>query len=378
MFKFVGQRITPGYARLTAWFLVAFYVSLATIGLTLQVISGHTYAKINLPVLISVVVVITVWPVTGALIISRHSQHPIGWLLILGIMGAAFDMFSVGYVFYDMYIYSDSLPGLSFPLIFLVWSGFPFLATAVSLMILTFPTGQLPSPAWRKVAIATIIALLLYLPLEAMRPGPVDPSSNIFISNPLSVDNASWAVLEPLLWVASLFLALCNLAAVSSLILRWRRARAEERQQIKWLFLPAAYYCFTIPLIFIAIETGSNLLLNISIALGIPSIAILVIAVAFAIFKYRLYDVDIIINRTLVYGTLTACVAGLYMLVVGSASLLLQSNVQLAGLLITGLLTSVLYRPVRAFLQQRVDRLTYGRAGAPPAPSEEMRSIQEV
>jgi two-component system NarL family sensor kinase len=362
----VGDRMTPRTARWIAWAIVVIYFVLAAAGLTLQGIAHALYAQTSLPVLIFMVLLVGGWMVTGALIISRHPQYPVGWLLCAGLFFAAIDMFSAGYAAYDTYVFSGLLPGVVLALVWLklVVLG-PHGLVAFSLIILLFPDGRLPSPRWRKVAWTTVGALFLFLPLQAVEPGPIDPSFLQDRTNPLGVSPSLWAVLNLLRWMAFSILVLCYGAAFLSLIGRLRNAHDDVRQQIKWLVFPAGLYGIFLLLFIIGLAKADEAIQGLGIALGQLAIAGMVIAIAFAIFKYRLYDIDTIINRTLVYGTLTACVIGLYVLVVGALGTFFQAQGNLLiALLATGLV-AVLFQPLRDRLQRGVNRLLYGERDDP-------------
>ena len=155
----------PRTARFVAWSLVALFFALVTVGLTLQFLTNTSYTNIAFPVLFIYIPLIGIWPVVGALIISRQPRHPVGWLLSLGLLAAAFDMFFSGFVSYNIKVYAGTLPGMTIALLWLKWSGFPFATTAFTLMILLFPDGRPPSPFWRKVAWTAVGTLLFYLPV---------------------------------------------------------------------------------------------------------------------------------------------------------------------------------------------------------------------
>ncbi|MEJ2558401.1 MAG: histidine kinase [Anaerolineae bacterium] len=365
MVDFFGQIITPRIARWIAWFLVVAYVTLATVGLALQAITNTPYVNTALPVIIIMVILVGVWIVTGALIISRHPQHPVGWLLCAGLFSPAIDMFAAGYAAYDTYVFSGSLPGVDLALVWLKLVNLdPLGLVAFTLIVLLFPDGRFPSPGWRKV-VTTVGTLLLFLPLQALEPGSADPLFLPIRTNPLGVSASLWAFLKPLMWTASSILALCYGAAFVSLIVRLRNSRGDVRQQIKWLLFPAGLYGVFLLLYFIGLAKADEVILGISIALGQLAVAGMVIAIAFAIFKYRLYDVDLLINRTLVYGTLTTCVVGLYVLIVGALGTFFQSQGNLIiALLATGIV-AVLFQPLRDWLQRGVNRLLYGHRDDP-------------
>jgi len=353
-------------ARTIAWPLVVIYIILVGAGLTLQGLVHTSYTQTGLPVLIILVSLVGVWMVTGTLIISRHPQHPVGWLLCAGLFFSALDMFSAGYAAYDTYVFSNSLPGVNLALIWLKLDSLgPYGLVAFTLIILLFPDGRLPSSGWRKVAWTAVGALFLFLPLQAVEPGPADPSFLPTRINPLGVSASYWTFLNPLMWTMFSIQVMCYGAAFVSLIIRLRNSSGDVRQQIKWLIFPVGLFGIFFMLFIIGVGVGAGeVIQGAMLALAQLAVAGMVIAIAFAIFKYRLYDFDIIINRTLVYGALTAFVIGFYVLIVGIAGLVIQANVNLAGLLITAILVGAVYRPIRTLLQNVVDRLIPGSMGS--------------
>jgi two-component system NarL family sensor kinase len=362
----VGDILTPRIARWIAGFLVVAYLTLATVGIILQAVSNAPYVNTELPVIIILVILVGVWIVTGALIISRHPQHPVGWLLCAGLFFPAIDMFAAGYAAYDTYVFSGSLPGVALALVWLKLNNLdPQGLVVFTLIVLLFPDGRFPSPGWRKVAWTAVGSLLIFLPLQALEPGTADPLFLPIRTNPLGVRESLWAFLKPVMWTAFSILALCYVAAFVSLIIRLRRSRGEVRQQIKWLLFPVGLYGISLLLVFIGIAEADEVIPGIGIALAQLAVAGMVIASAFAIFKYRLYDIDIIINRTLVYGSLTASVVVIYVLLVGGLGTFFQAQGNLIiALLATGIV-AVLFQPLRERLQQAVNRLIYGERDDP-------------
>jgi len=350
-----------------AWLLVGIYVILAGAGLTLQGLVHTSFTQTGLPVLIFLVSLVGVWIVTGALIISRHPKHPVGWLLCAGLFFSALDMFSAGYAAYDTYVFSNSLPDVDLALIWLKLDNLaPYGLVAFTLIVLLFPDGRFLSPGWRKVAWSAIGALLVFLPLQAVEPGPADPLFLPTRTNPLEVDASLWTFLKPLMWTMFSILVLSYGAAFASLIIRLRNSSGDVRQQIKWLTFPAGLFgifflLFTIGIVVKASEEVQEAVL----ALGQLAVAGMVIAITFAIFKYRLYDFEIIISRTLVYSALTVIVVTVYVLIVGTLGTFMQAQGNLLiALLATGLI-AVLFQPLREWLQRRVNRLIYGERDDP-------------
>ncbi|HZD57492.1 MAG TPA: hypothetical protein VE136_12245 [Anaerolineales bacterium] len=353
--------MNPRTARGIAWSLVVLYIVLAAAGLTLQAVSNAPYLKTAFPVLALLVILVGGWIVTGALIISRHPQHPVGWLLCAGLFAPAIDMFAAGYAAYDTYLLSGSLPGVGLALVWLKLGNLGALGNvALTLIILFFPDGSLPSPRWRGVSRTAVGTLLLYLPLQALEPGPADPSYLPIRINPLGVSPPLWAFLKPLMWAAFSILALCYVAALLSLLFRLGRARGDERQQIKWLLLPAWLYGIFLLLYFIGLAEADEVITGIGLALAQFAVAGMIIAIAFAIFKYRLYDIDIIINKTLVYGALTATLALVYFMSVVLLQQVLPSESPISIVLST-LAIAALFSPLLRRIQNTIDRRFYRR-----------------
>ncbi|HSG14800.1 MAG TPA: histidine kinase [Anaerolineae bacterium] len=371
--------MAPRTARWAAWAVATIYFVLAAAGLTLQGLARAPYAQTTLPILTVLVLLVGIWVVTGAFIISRYPQHPVGWLLCAGVFFAAIDMFSAGYAAYDTYVFSGTLPGVVLALVWLklVVLG-PHGLVAFSLIILLFPDGRLPSPRWRKVAWITVGALFLFLPLQAVEPGPIDPSFLLNRTNPLGVSTSLWTFLNPLMWMAFSILVLCYGAAFVSLIVRLRSSRGDVRQQIKWLLFPAGLFVIFLLLFIIGIAKADDAIAGIGIALGQLAIAGIVIAVALAIFKYRLYDIDLIINRTLVYGMLTAITMGLYIFIVGFLGNLFQLDDRTVIAFFTTGLVAILFHPLRERLQRAVNRLFYGQRDDPMGTLSQLGQRLEV
>jgi hypothetical protein len=221
-------------------------------------------------------------------------------------------------------------------------------------LLLLFPTGRLLSSRWRIVGWAGASAVSLVIASTALRPGPL--ADFTYFNNPFGVDAA--AILS-LIDVGAVWLLIVTLlGAVFSLIVRFVRARREERQQIKWFAAAAMLGFFT--LFFISILSSELGGLENWIWAIVP--ASLPIAVGIAVLRYRLYDIDFIINRALVYGSMTVTLAALYF---GSIVLLQRLFVLLTGerstlaIVASTLLIAALFNPLRRRLQSFIDRRFY-------------------
>ena len=286
----------------------------------------------------------------GALILSRRPYNGIGWLCWA--IGAVFWFGSLGSET-AIRIAGDSVS----PPVALVLrlSSVTFLVSLLGLLpllVLLFPTGWLPSRRWRPVVWVFVGGLVLYLGLYVLEPGPVGRE---LPANPMGV---GWTPrleerIGPALdWLFGLFVVL----VLTSLVLRFRRARGDERQQLKWFTFAAALVAVLPPTLGSAAEKARSPLLGaVFFALVV---SLLPAAVGVAILKYRLYDIDRIINRTLVYGLLTVLLGAIYTAGVFGLGQLLNPVTGESALAVAAstLVVAALFQPARGRIQQAVDR----------------------
>jgi hypothetical protein len=286
----------------------------------------------------------------GALVASRRPENPIGWILLGA--GAA-------YVTGGVTVSAAGSGGDGWWYVLAEWVGswvwMAGIGPVATFALLLFPDGRLPSRRWRPVAwlagagLATVIAGL------ALAPGRFEDSS---IENPLGLDALPWLP-GPLAVLGAVALIGALVGAIASLRARYRAAGRSQRQQLKWLILAAAL-----------VATGVAISLPVEIAFG-PSVANLTnaistltlaavpVAMGIAILRHRLYDIDVVINRTLVYGALTATLAAAYLGLVLPIGLALgESGLATA---VSTLAVAALFRPARARIQAVVDRRFYRR-----------------
>jgi hypothetical protein len=344
--------------RWLAWFLVAVYFLLAGAGIFLQLLAGSVSDNAGVPVIawILQLVVVGVWPVIGALIINRHPRHPVGWLLFATFPVVAVTMFARGYVTYATSPVSGPFPVPGVVYIWLTGISEPYVLVAFSWMNLLFPTGRLISPRWRVVAWVALATLPVHSALKILQPGSLGEYSAL--DNPYAAAQPIWGSLEPLYFASFTILLLCSLVSVFSLVLRLRRSRGDERQQVKLLVLPAAAFCVSQSYAYFPeLEPTGG-----AVFLVFILVSLIVIAVAVAIFRYRLYDIDIIIRRTLVYGVLTTTLVlinfssvvvfqNLFVIVTGQESPV--------AVVISTLVIVALFSPLRRRIQNDIDRRFY-------------------
>jgi hypothetical protein len=298
----------------------------------------------------------------GAFVVARRPETAIGWaFLALGSL-LAVRYLAAAYATFGLLTRPGSLPGAD-----LAWSigevfaMAPFALFAVSMLL--FPNGRLPSVRWRRVPwIVGIGSVAGGLGL-ALRPGALDPPLKAFV-NPLGLgaERDPFEALSALGW---LLMAAGMLATGVALVQRLRRARGVERQQLKWVAYAGGLY----GAIFVVISAtffaelrgdGIDALRHSAIGLGY---AALPIAAGFAILRYRLYDIDVVINRTLVYTALTATLASTYLASVLLLQLVLSPLTEQSGLAIAGSTLAVagLFQPARLRIQAAVDRRFFRR-----------------
>ncbi|MBA3794545.1 MAG: hypothetical protein H0X19_10495 [Rubrobacter sp.] len=360
-----------------AWSLAGLSGAIFVAGLTLYVLARSAQvpgslgaSRTILDLLVSVPFL--AFPVVGALIVSRRPHNPIGWICLadglLWVLLGLFDYYSV---------YGLDRPGsIPFPVGIAglsLWLWVPTVGLLVIYLTLLFPDGRLLSRRWRPLFWLSGAVIVLLSVTEGLTPGPIADLGGV--RNPFGLEGQPW-VADATNAVLALFL-LCILASTLSLVLRYRRSRGEERQQIKWIAFAASFVglgfviAMVSGLIFVVFEPetwGSaetpppwfELLFSVVLLSfgGVP------IAVGFAVLRYRLYDIDGIINRTLVYTTLTATLALVYSGGVAGLQRLLSpltgEGNQLAVVAST-LLIAALFGPLRRRVQRFIDRRFYRR-----------------
>jgi hypothetical protein len=312
------------------------------------------------------------FPVVGALIASRRPRHPIGWILLAeGLLWTFLGMIGT----YG--IYGLGRPGVvAFPVAVYAlgqWLWVPAVGLLAIYLILLFPDGRLPSRRWRPLAWLSGVAILLGSASSGLSPGPIAELGGV--RNPYGLERQPWVANAAN--ATLVVLLVCILASVLSLILRYRRSRGEERQQIKWIAFSAAFVGFgfvsamasgLIVLAFAPESWGSAntppLWFDLLFSVVLVSFGGVPVAVGTAVLRYRLYDIDLIINRALVYGSITAMLAVVYVgSVVGLQSVfrgLTGQESTLANVAST-LAIAALFGPLRRRVQAFVDRRFYRR-----------------
>ena len=296
----------------------------------------------------------------GAIVASRRPENPVGWLLCLWALGESIFHFSAQYAIYALLARPASLPAGEAMAWVSSWLQFIVIGLSV-LSILLFPTGRPPSRRWRWVTWLTVAFVLVGAISGAFSSGPVDGLGPI--RNPLGIEGFSDVSDSIVFNMVALVLVV---AAASSVFVRLRRATGVERQQIKWFAYAAAAAVMGLVLAHIIpdvidVPPWFERIGHAIFLLLIPAIPI---SIGIAILRYRLYDIDLIINRTLVYGSLTAILAGVYFGIVTATQALfgiLTDQQELPQLVVvtSTLLIAALFNPLRRRIQSFIDRRFY-------------------
>jgi hypothetical protein len=307
------------------------------------------------------------FPLVGALIAARRPNNPIGWIcLAVGIFWMLANLTS-GYGTYGLLAKPGSVPFPATIGSLGEWMWAPALGLLGTYLILLFPDGRLPSRRWRPLAWLSGAVVVLVCVGSALTPGPMEgfPGTR----NPFGLEEYPW-IADASQGVTLLF-PVCILASAISLVLRFVRSGGEEREQIKWLAFAAlilglGFSSFVIPGILLPEDTGGDNplwenLLEDAVTLSFVGVPV---AVGIAILRYRLYEIDIIINRALVYVSLTATLVALYF---GGIVVLQRLFVALTGekstlaVVASTLLIAALFNPLRRRIQGFIDHRFYRR-----------------
>jgi hypothetical protein len=234
-------------------------------------------------------------------------------------------------------------------------SWIPFILVPCTFVLLLFPDGRLPSPRWRWIAWCAGLGIAGVFVSVLLNPGPLEDYPQL--DNPLGVTGP---LLEPLTGLAVALLFVGLLGSAAAVIVRFRGAEGERREQLKWLALAGAVAALLVPVAVLGSdvwgEAGTNVLCMVGV-LGLP------LAAGIAILRHRLYDIDVVINRALVYGAVTALLAVAYLACVLLLQLALSPLTADSGLAIAAstLAVAAMFRPLRARIQAAVDRRFYRR-----------------
>jgi hypothetical protein len=288
----------------------------------------------------------------GALVASRRPRHPVGWLLLAMGLALTWSGAGGGYKWYGLVARPGTLPAASYLVGFSNGLNIVSISCASFVLLLT-PTGSLPSRHWRWWARVAAAAAVVFVAASVVDPMPVYPEYP-GIGNPFGVPALAEPPLDALIPAAGVVVLVALVVAAGSLVGRFRRARGVERQQLRWLALGAtlAAVALVIAIAELALRHGDTVLFQAAIG---ACLALLPLATGAAILRYRLYDLDRIISRTLAYGLLTILLGlGYAAVVIGLGRLLPQGSSLVVAA--ATLAVAAVFQPARRRIQQAVDR----------------------
>ncbi len=344
-----------------AWSLWAISLALIAFGGLLDFLTPPVPMRENSPPGAAILfgALLLAFPTVGALVASRRPENPIGWIFCAAGLGIALQNLTLKYADYVLFTRSGTLPGAEIMAWISSWIGMPILVLAGALLFLLFPDGSLPSRRWRFVIWMAVVGSVMIAVGMALRPGPLDTHSSI--NNPFGIRGTIGDVLWIVSVAGAILLNVGWIASGVSLILRWRRASGVERQQIKWFAYAAVLIAvgFFASLVFSSSQVGSVAWLV--FFLGFMALPI---CTGIAILRHRLYDIDLIINRTLVYGSLTVTLALVYfggIVVLQRLFVVLSGEKSTLAVVASTLVIAALFNPLRRRVQGFVDRRFYRR-----------------
>jgi len=351
--------VNAGTARRTAWGLLALGVVLAGAGMALAVINRSDIAQ-NL----SFVVIFVSMAYIGSLIASRRPDNAIGWLLLWTTLAIGTGFVSDEYSKYTLVTNPGALPGGVWAAWASSWAWAVAIIPMVTFLFLLFPDGHLPSRRWRPVAWAAASAFALVTVGGMLNP---NMDASVPVKNPIGIEGAGKAI-DAVIGGAFLSLVVLGLLSVWSLVLRFRRSRGDEREQIKWFALAAALLILSVVLSTIGQAAGIEWLYESWFNTVVSGLGFLAIpaAVGVAILKYELYEIDVVIRKTVVVGVLAVFITVVYVAIVAGIGAVAAGSVSNRLLpIVAAVVIAVAFQPVQAAARRLANRLVLGPRATP-------------
>jgi signal transduction histidine kinase len=304
----------------------------------------------------------------GALVASRQPRNPLGWLflglslcVVLGVMGE-------DYPIYAIRTNPGSLPAPEWVTWISGWT-FGIAGATFPLIILLFPSGSVPSRRWRAVPWLLVGGTVWALAWYSVEPRHLSPTPGLDVRNPVAIEGIR-GIASPLITAGTVVAILSALACFVGLILRFRRSRSDERQQLRWL----AYVGFFSLAMFLGLfvseplSGGAQVIEDVFWSLFVASLAVgIPVACGIAILKYRLYDLDVVIKKTVVFAILAGFVTLVYVgVLIGIGALVTDADAGFNVLVFGAIaLAALVLQPLRHWARRLADRLVYGKRATP-------------
>jgi hypothetical protein len=303
------------------------------------------------------VVPVLTFSVVGAVIVSRLPGNLIGWIFCsIGFLGGI-RLLGTEYAAYSLLVTSGSLPGGRILAWLDCWLWVPDVALYLFLALL-FPNGRLPSARWRPLAWFTVVVAAMGTVAVALSPGPIRGLEPV--DNPLGLAGFPRAAIP-----TEILLYASGLVAALSVLLRLRRSEGDEREQIKWFAYAGVLLAISTAVTYVLYEaTGPSWVEWVVFVPALIGITGMPVGVGIAILRYRLYDIDIIISRSLVYGSLTLAIAAIFEAADAVMHYLLltltHQEESVVSVIVAALVIAALFDPVKHRIKRLVDSRIFG------------------
>jgi len=343
--------VTARRTKLIAWSLGGLTATMTIVALTLDVMGVSRHGTLdNLVVGVALAGVLIPWSLIGLLVATRRPGNAIGWLFLVAALGMAIDIAAVAYAGLAE-TFAPALPEALWIAWLDIWMWPVFGLILPIAVFMIFPSGRFLSVRWRYATIVLLALGAATTASDALAPGTAGENFENF-ENPIGVESQ---VRDAVSWFGVHLLGPFVMAfVIIALVCRFRRSDGEGRAQIKWVLLTAALACAGFLGAFLSGLTAA-------FVFGLVALAATPVAAGLAILKYRLYEIDRIVNRTVVYGVATALLAGLYFAIVIGLQQIFSGLTRGNDLAIAGstLAVAALFRPARRRIQALVDRRFY-------------------
>ena len=328
-----------------AWTILAAWAG-SVVALVVLAVANGNFQRQPLANTVGLLLAFAAFMAVGALIVANRPGNAIGWVFSAIALLAVTGALAEEYAGYAVWTRPGVLPGGVLAGWYAGWAWYPTVALALVFTPLLFPDGRPPSPPWRLVAWLAVATTALFVGFAAVQP-TIELDDGHMVDNPIGVAG----VTDPDDSLLNIALGLLVVAAVVSLVVRFRRSRGEERLQLKWFTYAGA----VLPVLLVG-DLLPDTVSNVLFALGITFPPV---AAGIAVLRYRLYEIDRLINRTLVYGLLTTLLAGVYaglVLVLGRLFGDLGDRPPSWAVAGATLAVAALFQPARQRVQRLVDR----------------------
>jgi MFS family permease len=336
-----------------AWSLAGLTVGLDAAAVVLMVAANEQVTfEFNGPIFAAAIVA---FAILGALLASRRPHNAMGWIFLAAAVLFAVNILADHYAHYGLVTNPGSLAGAGIASWLVLWEWTAGTGLILVYSLLLFPDGHLPSRRWRPLAWLAAIAIGVAMLGPAVAGWPLRGPRLLYPNEPPPRLPAAFRLSLGLQVIAVLSLFVMGLLAAVSLVVRRRRAAGEEREQIRWF----AYGGFLLIASVITSMTTNLSGIGILGMLAVPSSATI------AILKYRLYDIDVVINKTVVYGVLAACFTAVYVAIVVGIGSAVGSRSSRPLTVLAAVVMAVAFQPLREGARRFANRVVYGKRATP-------------